>query len=185
MAVANAGTTVIQGALETSDTEWEHSLAVNLSGVFHTLRAAGRAMRAAGAGGSIIVTGSVCSRRAQHGLSAYTATKHGVLGLVRQLALELAPLGIRVNLLEPGNVDTPMINNEPMYRRLPPDLARPGRDDAAVAFARMNAMETPWVAAEDVSEAMLWLAGDRARFLTEIELPVDAGLLLTPGRHEG
>ncbi|AWT51468.1 mycofactocin-coupled SDR family oxidoreductase [Mycolicibacterium smegmatis] len=179
--VANAGVTIIAEALQTTDTTWAETLAVNLTGVFNTIRASARAMVEQGKPGSIICTGSVCSQRAQRGLTAYTASKHGVLGLVRQFALELAPFGVRVNIVEPGNTDTPMINNSPMYQRLRPDLSAPDRSDAMAAFQRMNVMSTPWVDPQDISQAVLWLASEQSRYVTGIELPVDAGLLLTPG----
>ncbi|MDV3127025.1 mycofactocin-coupled SDR family oxidoreductase [Mycobacterium sp. 21AC1] len=179
--VANAGITIIAEALQTSDTTWADTLAVNLTGVFNTIRASAGIMVQKEIPGSIICTGSVCSQRAQRGLTAYTASKHGVLGLVRQFALELAPCGIRVNVVEPGNTNTPTINNTPMYRRLRPDLAAADRNDAITAFERMNAMPVPWVDPQDISDAVLWLASEESRYVTGIELPVDAGLLLTPG----
>lgn len=176
--VANAGVVHLTEAWEIVDDEWANILGVNLTGVFNTLRAASKAMISQGRGGSIICTGSTCSRRAQFGLAAYTASKHGVLGLVRSFALELAPHNIRVNLVEPGNTDTDMIHHDGLYRRVRPDLDRVTRDDIASGFQAMNAMATPWVQPADVSAAVLWLASDASRFVTAIELPVDAGHLV-------
>ncbi|WP_113946607.1 SDR family oxidoreductase [Mycolicibacterium smegmatis] len=177
--VANAGVVHLTPAWEIDDDEWNAIVGVNLTGVFNTLRSAARAFIDQGRGGSVICTGSTCSRRAQLGLSAYTASKHGVLGLVRSFALELAPHGIRVNLVEPGNTDTPMIHHDGLYRRVRPDLEQVTRDDVAAGFQTMNALATPWVQPVDVSSAVVWLASDAARYVTGIELPVDAGHLIT------
>lgn len=176
--VANAGIVQLAPAWETTDAQWAEVVGVNLTGVFNTLRTAARVMLEQGRGGSIICTGSTCSQRAQHGLAAYTASKHGVLGLVRSFALELAPHNVRVNIVEPGNTDTDMLHNEPLYRRLRPDLEKVTKDDVAAGFMRMNAMPIPWVEPSDVSSAVVWLASDAARFVTGIELPVDSGHLL-------
>ncbi|MCE0764922.1 mycofactocin-coupled SDR family oxidoreductase [Pseudonocardia kujensis] len=178
VAVANAGIVQVVDALETTDAQWADIVAVNLTGVFHTVRAASRVMVEQGQGGSIVCTGSVCSQRPQPGLTAYTASKHGVLGLVRSFALELAPRNIRVNVVEPGNVDTDMIHNDTLYKRARPDLDLATREDVAAAFQAMNVMPVPWVQPVDISEAVVWLASDASRFVTGIELPVDSGLLL-------
>ncbi|MFR9803701.1 mycofactocin-coupled SDR family oxidoreductase [Pseudonocardia sp. RS010] len=178
VAVANAGIVQVVDALETTDAQWADIVAVNLTGVFNTVRAASRVMVEQGQGGSIVCTGSVCSQRPQPGLTAYTASKHGVLGLVRSFALELAPRNIRVNVVEPGNVDTDMIHNDTLYKRARPDLDLATREDVAAAFQAMNVMPVPWVQPVDISEAVVWLASDASRFVTGIELPVDSGLLL-------
>lgn len=178
VAVANAGITIIAEGRATTDEQWADTIAVNLTGVFNTVRSASRRMAAQGEGGSIICIGSVCSQRAQKAIAAYVASKHGVLGLVRAFALELADARIRVNLIEPGNVDSPMINNDAMYRRLRPDLESPGREEAMAVFGGMSAMPVPWVEPTDISEAVAWLASDRSRFITGTELVIDAGLLL-------
>lgn len=178
IAVANAGILHLTTAWETTDQQWADIIGVNLTAVFNTVRAAARFMLNQGEGGSIICTGSVCSQRPQNGLVAYTAAKHGVLGLARSFALELGPHNIRVNVVEPGNVDTNMIHHELLYGRARPDLEKPTREDVAVGFQAMNVMPTPWVQPADISAAVVWLASDAARFVTGIELPVDLGLLL-------
>lgn len=175
--VANAGIVLMAEAWGTTDEEWTDVLSVNLTGVFNTLRATTRAMVRRNAGGSVICTGSVCSQRPQSMLTAYTASKHGVVGLVRSFALELAPYSIRVNAVEPGNVLTPMIDNDALLSRFRPDLEAPTRNDVVDGFQDMNIMPTPWVEPNDISAAVLWLASDHARFVTGVELPVDAGLL--------
>jgi NAD(P)-dependent dehydrogenase (short-subunit alcohol dehydrogenase family) len=106
------------------------------------------------------------------------AAKHGVIGLMRTLALELAPDFIRVNALAPTSVNTPMIMNEPTYRVFRPDLENPTAEDMTEPARALNALPIPWVEPADVSDAVLWLASDESRYVTGITLPVDAGMVL-------
>jgi (+)-trans-carveol dehydrogenase len=108
----------------------------------------------------------------------YVAAKHGVVGLMRTLALELAPHSIRVNSLHPTQVDTPMIMNETIYRLFMPDAENPTRESFAPVSQEMNALPIPWVEARDISNALLFLASDEARYVTGVTLPVDAGALI-------
>ena len=107
----------------------------------------------------------------------YVAAKHGVVGLMRTLANELAPHMIRVNTVHPTAVNTDMIQNENMYRLFMPEAERPTRDEFAQAFTALNALPIPWVEPVDISNAVLWLASDEARYVTGVQLPVDAGFL--------
>ena len=110
------------------------------------------------------------------GVAHYTAAKHGVVGLMRSLAGELAPHNIRVNCVHPPNVDTPMIQNDAVSRAFRPDLDRtPTRAEFAEVAPRMNLPAVPWVDAVDVANAALFLASDEARYITSVTLPVDAG----------
>ena len=109
---ANAGISTYGSLWETSQEEWDEALAVNLTGVWQTLRAAVPPMIERDQGGSIIVTSSCAGLRAFAYASAYTAAKHGVVGMVRGLAKELAPHSIRANVVCPFSVETPMILNE-------------------------------------------------------------------------
>ena len=108
----------------------------------------------------------------------YVAASHGVIGLMRTLALELAPDFIRVNALAPTTVDTPMVMNETTYRLFRPDLENPTADDLARPAAALNALLIPWVAPADISSAVLWLASDESRYVTGVALPVDAGIVI-------
>jgi (+)-trans-carveol dehydrogenase/(-)-trans-carveol dehydrogenase len=94
---------------------------------------------------------------------------------MRTLALEFAPRGIRVNSIHPTQVDTPMIMNEPNYRWFRPDLDSPTREDFMPASQATNALPIPWVEPIDVSNVLLFLASDEARYITGVMLPVDAG----------
>jgi (+)-trans-carveol dehydrogenase len=94
---------------------------------------------------------------------------------MRTLALELAPHRIRVNSVHPATVNTDMIHNEATYRLFRPDLDRPTVDDTMELFVNKNALPIPWVDPRDVSNAVLFLASDEARYITGVTLPVDAG----------
>jgi (+)-trans-carveol dehydrogenase len=104
--------------------------------------------------------------------------KHGVVGLMRTLALELAPHFIRVNSLHPSTVDTDMIQNEATYRLFRPDLRDPGAQELVDAGRAINALPIPWLEPVDISNAVLFLASDEARYITGVTLPVDAGFLI-------
>ena len=155
--------------------QWRELVDVNLTGVFITVKAAVPAMITAGNGGSIALTSSGAALISGPGLADYKAAKAGVLSLVKTLACELAPHFIRVNALCPTAVDTPMIQNEALWKLFRPDLDAPGREDVTAGFAAMNLLPIPWVEPADVSNAIVWLASDAARYITGITLPVDAG----------
>jgi SDR family mycofactocin-dependent oxidoreductase len=160
-----------------SDEGWETVLEVNLGGVFKTVRAVLPQMIERGRGGSIVLISSIAGLRGMPGGAAYTAAKHGVVGLARSLCNELAPHHIRVNSVHPTTVDTDMAHNDTMYRVFRPDLAEPTRDDFAVAAAALNALPVPWVDPTDVANAVAWLASEEARYITGAALPVDAGCI--------
>jgi NAD(P)-dependent dehydrogenase (short-subunit alcohol dehydrogenase family) len=111
-------------------------------------------------------------------MAHYAASKSGVIGLMRSLASELGPVGIRVNCVAPTTVDTTMIHFPQAYQVFRPDLPAPGRDDVLDVFASLNVLPVPWIEPADVTEAVIWLASDEARYVTGIVLPVDAGTLV-------
>lgn len=176
---ANAGIG-LSPALSEDITEelWQNMLDVNLSGVWRTAKVAIPHIRAGGRGGSIILTSSAAGLQAYAHASSYVSAKHGVVGLMRTLALELAPDLIRVNSIHPTQVDTDMIQNEATYRLFRPDLEHPTREDFAPASQTMNALPIPWVESIDISNAVLFLASDEARYITGVPLPVDAGAVI-------
>ena len=155
--------------------EFRELIDVTLTGTFITLKAAVPHMIAAGNGGSIALTSSGAALISGGGLADYKATKAGVLSLVKTLTVELAPYSIRVNALCPTAVDTPMIQNEALYRSFRPDLPNPGREDVKAGFAEMNLLPVPWVEPADISNAIVWLASDAARYVTGVTRPIDAG----------
>lgn len=179
VAVANAGISGLQAAWKVSQEQWQDTVDVNLTGVWNTIQAVLPDMLARGEGGSIVLIASVCAVHPSRGLTPYVASKHGVLGLMRGFALELAPHRIRVNTVNPGNVDTPMINNDAVFERMIRGQEEGRKEEALKVFSRMNAMDTPWVESRDIANAVAWLASDEARFVTGSSITVDAGLLLT------
>jgi len=166
---ANAGiATFVPNAWEMADDVWEETIAVNLTGVWKTLKAAIPAMIDAGNGGAIVITSSTAGIKGMAGIAHYDSSKHGVVGLMRTLAIELAPHSIRVNTVHPTGVNTPMVVNDYMAQFLSDDFA---------AANMMNLLPVEMVEAVDISNAVLWLASDEARYVTGTCLPVDAGFL--------
>ncbi|HEX3515530.1 MAG TPA: mycofactocin-coupled SDR family oxidoreductase [Trebonia sp.] len=176
---ANAGIgTSPHHAWEIDDATWQTMIDINLTGVWHTAKAAIPHLIEGGNGGAIILTSSAAGLQAYENIAHYVSAKHGVVGLMRTLALELAPYSIRVNSIHPTQVDTPMIQNEATYRLFRPDLEHPTRDDFAPASQSMNALPIPWVEPVDISNAVLFLASDEGRYVTGVTLPVDAGTVI-------
>ncbi|OBH66838.1 3-ketoacyl-ACP reductase [Mycobacterium intracellulare] len=172
---ATAGITSRGMTVELDENAWRTMLDVNLTGVWHTCRAGAPHLIARGAG-SVILTSSIAGLRGLVGVAHYTAAKHGVVGLMRSLANELAPHHVRVNCVNPTNVDTPMIQNDIVSSAFRPDLDRPPtRAEFADAARSMNMLAVPWIDPIDVANAALFLASDEARYITAITLPVDAG----------
>lgn len=175
--IANAGILSVGASFELPDDTWSQVIDTNLTGVWRTTKAAVPHLIAGGKGGSIVLTSSIAGLVGQPGIGHYVAAKHGVVGLMKTLALELAPLSIRVNSIHPTNVDTPMIMNEATYRVFLPDDPKPTREKFSVPAGEMNALPVPWIEPSDVSNAVLFLASDEARYITGISLPIDAGAL--------
>lgn len=165
-------------AEDLAEDSWATMIDINLTGVWKTCAAAIPHLKAGGSGGSIILTSSEAGLIGYQNVAHYVSAKHGVVGLMRTLALELAPDSIRVNSLHPTQVDTDMIQNESTYRMFSPDLDHPTRDDFAAASQAVNALPIPWVESVDISNALLFLASDEARYITGVPLPVDAGCFL-------
>ena len=135
-------------------------------------------------GASIIATGSTAALMDTHnkpnpggdpGGMAYVHSKRALSAYVHDLATELAPRGIRANVVHPTNCNTNMLQSEPMYRSFRPDLENPELKDAEPVFYVQQAMKVPWVEPVDISNAVLWLASDEARFVTGAQLRIDAG----------
>jgi (+)-trans-carveol dehydrogenase len=151
---------------------------VNLGGVWKSVKAGVPHLLAGGRGGSIILTSSVAGLKTYPYTGHYVAAKHGVVGLMRTFAVELGAQSIRVNSVHPTHVNTPLLHNEPTYRMFRPDLEDPGPDDMAPVCQSFHMLPIPWVTAEDISNAVLFLASDEARYITGVALPVDAGSCL-------
>jgi (+)-trans-carveol dehydrogenase len=176
---ANAGIFSFGTLDQLSETEWRDMIDVNLTGVWHTAKAAIPHLRAAG-GGSMILTSSGLGLEGMPNVGHYVTAKHGIVGLMRTLALELAPDMIRVNSLHPTTVNTDMIQNAATYELFASDLPEAERTREVVSerFQSINALPIPWVEPVDISNAVLWLASDESRYVTGVTLPIDAGELL-------
>ena len=178
--VANAGIASLGGPVETmSQDNWKHTIDINLTGLWNTARVAVPHLIAGGRGGAIVLTSSVGGMHAMPNMSHYISAKHGVIGLMRSLAVELGQHHIRVNSVLPTNVNTPMFMNEGTFRLFRPDLENPGSADVEpVAAQFMHVLPHGWIEPEDVSNAILFLVSDESRYITGVPLPVDLGALL-------
>ena len=165
---ANAAITgFVDNTWSITDEQWAQMIGINLTGVFTTVRAAAPAMIEAGHGGCIAITSSSAGTKGMVNLGHYSAAKHGVVGLARTLANELAPHSIRVNTLHPTGVNTPFINNDHIrgFIEAHPDWS------ANMA----NALPVDMVEPVDISNAIVWLASEEGRYVTGVALPIDAG----------
>jgi NAD(P)-dependent dehydrogenase (short-subunit alcohol dehydrogenase family) len=161
--ICNAGISpIVGGPLATDPSVWRQVIDVNLTGAFLGARAAARVMRD---GGRIVFTGSVLGERPREGLGAYSASKAGLVGLAKSLALDLAPQGITVNVVAPGWFDSPLADGW----KHNPQLA------AAVVG---HTAQRRWGGATDLAGAYQFLASDAAGFVTGTVLTVDGGYLL-------
>jgi SDR family mycofactocin-dependent oxidoreductase len=177
--VANAG---IAGQKSTAPLQaWTDVLDTNLIGVINAVHAALPHLQA---GASVIATGSTAAYMntlpmqkvgTDSGGISYMVAKRMLSSYMHDLARELAPRMIRANVVHPTNVDTDMLQSEVMYRSFRPDLEHPTKEDATPAFHSQQAMPIPWIEPVDISNAVLFLASDEARYVTGMQLRIDAG----------
>jgi SDR family mycofactocin-dependent oxidoreductase len=177
--VANAGICPLTAGLPPQ--AFVDAVDVDLVGVLNLVHAS---MKHLQAGASIVATGSVAAFMASMNTSGidggpggagYAFAKQVVAHYVNDLAAALAPKQIRVNAIHPTNCNTDMLHSPPMYRAFRPDLQNPTREDAELVFPVIQGMPIPYVEPEDISEAVLFLASDAARYVTGQQLRVDAG----------
>jgi SDR family mycofactocin-dependent oxidoreductase len=172
--VANAGIATMGADWTEAEMEaaWDDVIAVNLTGVWNTVRACMGPMIERDEGGSIILTSSTAglkglSAPGSFGHEAYGAAKHGVVGLMRQFAVELSKARVRVNSIHPTGVDTMMVRNPAMEKFL--------GEFPEAASSITNLLPVELLEPRDISDAVLFLASDLARYITGVTLPVDAG----------
>lgn len=173
--LANAGVFEIQPALEVSDDAWREMIDINLTGVWNTCKVALPHLIEGGRGGAMVLTSSTAGLKGTPNTIHYTAAKHGVVGIMRTLANEFAQHSIRVNSVHPTGVDTVMIQNPKTWGLFDPAEPNPSRETAQPIFQSTNALPVPWVEPVDISNAILFLVSDEARYITGVTLPVDAG----------
>jgi SDR family mycofactocin-dependent oxidoreductase len=167
--IANAGIAPL--GMEIRPNEWEEVIGVNLTGVFNTVEVANPSMVERGKGGAIVMTSSTAGLRGVGGANpgglGYSASKHGVVGLMRSYANVLGKYSIRVNSVHPCAANTPMIVNDVIRARVEQDPEHLGQVG--------NALPVEMVEPIDIANAVLWLVSDDARYVTGVALPVDAG----------
>jgi len=180
--VANAGicpardVTMCSGFVDAVD--------VDLVGMMNTIAVSLPHLKA---GASIIVTGSTAGMipgltenvaPGASGGSGYAYAKQAVARYVEVMALQLAPHMVRLNGIHPTNCDTQLLHNEDVYRAFRPDLEHPTREEAVLAFPAMQAMPIPYIDPQDVSHLVAYLASDESRYMTGMNLRIDAGAML-------
>jgi SDR family mycofactocin-dependent oxidoreductase len=177
--VAQAGIAAMKG--EPPLQAWTDVIDTNLLG---TINAINVALPLLDGGASVIATGSTAALMnvvplqqvgTDPGGFGYMVAKRMLAQYVHDLARELAPRNIRANVIHPTNVDTSMLRSDPMYRSFRPDLENPTFEDAVLAFPVQQAMPIPYIEPRDISNAVLFLASDEARYITGMQLRVDAG----------
>lgn len=164
---ANAGICTVQKWDEVTPQLWADTLDVNLTGVWHTCVATIPHLLTAG-GGSIVITSSTSGIKGQPWLAPYVAAKHGIVGVMRSLANELAEHDIRVNTIHPAGVDTPLVAGLGGMNQFI-------EQSPTMGPIFMNTMPVEVVDPVDISNALLYLASDEARYVTGLEMKVDAG----------
>ncbi|BDI22517.1 mycofactocin-coupled SDR family oxidoreductase [Herbiconiux sp. L3-i23] len=165
--VANAGICVVADWQNTTEDIWDQTVDTNLKGVWNTISLTAPHLIEAG-GGSMILTSSAAGLKGLPFLSAYVAAKHGVVGLMRAYATELAQHNIRVNTIHPTGVETPMGE---MGNAFGPLLEK----NPAVGGMLANLLPIQSTKPVDQSNAVLFLASDEARYITSLAMTVDAG----------
>lgn len=174
--VANAGVWTWGATRSLAVRDWQFTLDLNLTGAFNAVRAALPSIIDRDAGGSIMFTGSELAARGAAQAVAYSASKAGLVGMMRALARELAPHHIRVNCIHPSTVNTDMVMNQATYDLFAPHKAGTADvEDLKEAMLGIHMLPLPLLEAQDISNAVLYLASDDARAVTSVSLPVDAG----------
>ncbi len=172
--VSNAGVTYYHEILDTTDEVWQDEIDINLTGSFNVTRAVLPHMIERQYG-RIVYTSSGVARMGIPTIGPYVATKWGVLGLMKSVAIEVAHDGITVNAVLPATVNTPMIQHEALYKLFRPDLEHPTAEDAIPALSEFNLQGVPWVEVEDITYAVMCLVTEEARYMTGGGIDVGAG----------
>ncbi len=178
---ANAAIQGFRSILEMQDADWHDQIDVNLTGTANTLRAFAPLLVARGAG-RIIVTSSTQGRHGTKNGSAYSATKWGIIGLMKSAALELGEHKITVNAVIPGLIDTPLTRHEERYAAAIKEsggtpTGDEEKDEKTVieSQTKKTPLGVPWIAPEDVAPAVVFLASDEARMISGATLDVTGG----------
>jgi NAD(P)-dependent dehydrogenase (short-subunit alcohol dehydrogenase family) len=178
---ANAGIQSFHSLLGMEDADWSITIDVNLTGTANAVRAFAPFMIKRGTG-RIILTSSTQGQHGTLNASAYSASKWGLIGLMKSAALELGPHKITVNALIPGLIDTPLTRHEERYAqvlqvagRTPTGSVATDQEDARKALAGKSPLGVPWIEPEDVAPVVVFLASDAARMVSGATYAVTAG----------
>ncbi|WP_280296878.1 mycofactocin-coupled SDR family oxidoreductase [Nocardia abscessus] len=177
--VAQAGIAGMKG--EPQLQAWSDVINTNLIGTINAIQvslphlAEGASIIATGSTASLIDISKIDQPGKDLGGMAYVHSKRALTAYVYELSRHLAPRSIRANVVHPTNCNTPMLQSEPMYRSFRPDLEHPTRADAEPAFGVQQAMRIPYVEPEDISNAIVYLASEEARYVTGLQIRVDGG----------
>jgi SDR family mycofactocin-dependent oxidoreductase len=172
--VSNAGLVSYASLWEIDPVQWSDVVATNLTGHWNVMRAVVPTML--GRGGAVVLIGSAVSTKPISHAAHYVASKHGLVGLMKAAALELAPERIRVNMINPGGVATAMVDNEMTHRLFCPDIAEPTMEDMAEVAAHIHPMGVSFLEPSDVSNAVVYFVSDESRYVTGAMLAVDLGM---------
>jgi (+)-trans-carveol dehydrogenase len=178
--LSNAGIAPPSNWETRDDAVFDDVLDVNLRGAWNLCRATIPHLIERGEGGSIVLTSSVSGLQAVYGMLHYDISKYGVQGLMKNLSAELAPHRIRVNSVAPGFVKTPMTVNETFINLVAGKEEGGTVEELAASSETLGLLPYPWVEAEDVASAALWLASDESRYVTGITIPIDLGQTTQP-----
>ena len=179
IAIANAGVFDFGPSWELTEQQWSNVIETNLGGVWRTAKAVIPVMIANG-GGAIVMISSTNGLEPVAGHSHYVASKHGVIGLMRSIALEGAPLGIRCNAICPGFVRSGMTTFQEMLDRF---AGHPGGTEADLEHAGRSyhpMRDLTYLDPQHIADAALWLVSPGSEAVTGVALPVEAGHLLLP-----
>ena len=172
--VANAGICGFGAMPSLTEQQWDDMVAVNLTGVFNTFRAVVPHMLERRYGRLVAISSGAGRTGVPH-LSHYAATKWGLIGFVKSVALEVAAFGITANVVCPATVDTPMVHNEALYSLFAPDVAAPTKELVRPRYETMNPMKVAWLDPQEITNAVLFLVSDRSSFISGETIEVSAG----------
>ncbi|WP_300014048.1 mycofactocin-coupled SDR family oxidoreductase [Pseudonocardia sp.] len=180
--IANAGIWGLKPLWEMDEATWSEMLDINLSGVFRSVRAVTPHMMERGTG-SIVITSSINGLEPAQNYVHYVSAKHGLIGLMKNVALELAPYGVRANAISPGAIDTPMTDHQTAYDMFAGHEGgtREERYEGAYGFHALKG--AGFLPAQAIADTALYLNSDLAAAVTGVVIPVDAGHMVLPGMN--
>jgi SDR family mycofactocin-dependent oxidoreductase len=175
--VCNSGIWSGSPFVDMSDETYHDMIDVQMHGVYNACKATVPHLIEQGEGGSIVIISSTAGLKGFPNQAHYNMAKHGVIGLMRTLANELAPHFIRANSIHPSSTFTKMINNAAIWEVFAPGVENPTEADFGDTFTALNLLPIPWMDPVDISNGVVYLASDESRYVTGVTLPIDAGFM--------